>query len=77
MKPRRVLCRASGEAKCRCGLRRAYESQVTVKRRNRHGLLIDVVTRRSLCTMHGKAYAAKWKLEVNDASAIAESRGEM
>lgn len=71
---RRVLRRvlAGDGGRCRCGLRRAYAASITMLRPNSHGLLVDVTVMRSFCTVHGKLYAKRWNLEIQDAATVAE-----
>ena len=66
---RRVLADDANGPKCRCGLRRAYIAHITFEGKNRFGLPQIVSHTLSFCTMHGKAYGAKFKLEVTDGTA--------
>lgn len=49
---------------CYCGLRAAYVATVNYERKNRFGLRDVGTQRNNLCSIHGRVYASRHKLEV-------------
>jgi len=67
MTPNRVIRRVhpGDQETCHnCGLRRAYVAAVTYERKNRFGLREPRTHNYSFCSVHGRMYAARFKLEV-------------
>ena len=52
--------------KCRCGLRAAYVALTDFQARNLHGLFVTRKRVTCFCTIHGRAYAAKFRLKIQD-----------
>lgn len=51
---------------CRlCGLRRAFIVETTYTKKNRFGLLVEAAHALAYCSTHGRAVAAKFKLEIS------------
>lgn len=68
MDSKRTIYRAPAghPGRCRCGLRSAYFAIVIVEARNAHGLIVPTERVQSFCTTHGRAYAAKFRLTIQN-----------
>jgi hypothetical protein len=66
--PKRTIqtAQAGHPGKCRCGLRAAYVALTDFQARNPHGLRVLRKRVTCFCTIHGRAYAAKFRLKIQD-----------